>query len=214
MRLVDLSLTFAPGMQGVQFEPRSRFSEKRYNTTMLHLYSHAGTHLDAPLHFIDDGAGVDNVELRRCIGPALLIDLSHKMPSSFITPEDLQPYADRIGVGARLLLRTDWDAHADRDDYRTAFPRISLALAEWLAARAIWLLGVETPSVASLLPENREELIAVHRALLGAGIVIVESLAHLRELRASQVEFIALPLKLRGIDGSPVRAVALDPSAD
>jgi kynurenine formamidase len=214
MGLVDLSLTFVPGMLGVEFEPRSRFAEKRYNTTMLHLYSHTGTHVDAPLHFIDEGKGMEAVDLHKCVGPALVIDLSHKAPSSFITPEDLQPYAERITAGSRLLLRTDWDLRAEHDDYRTHFPRISLALAAWLAARAIWLLGVETPSVASLLPDNREELIAVHSALLGAEIVIVESLARLRDLRGAEVEFIALPLKLAGIDGSPVRAVAFDSAAD
>ena len=214
MRLVDLSLTFMPGMLGVEFEPRSRFAEKRYNTTMLHIYSHSGTHMDAPLHFIDEGMGMESVDLHKCIGPALVIDLSHKAPSSFITPEDLQRDADQITAGSRLLLRTDWDLHADQDDYRTHFPRISLALAAWLAEREIWLLGVETPSVASLLPENREELITVHRALLGAEIVIVESLARLRDLRGAEVEFIALPLKLQAVDGSPVRAVAFDSASD
>ena len=203
---IDLTLTVTPEMRGVEIETRTRFAEDGYNTTNLHLYSHSGTHLDAPLHFMPDGSTLERMPLQKCVGTAVTLNLSHKPPRSLITIADMQPIEDKIGHGSRLLLRTDWDDHAEWPDYRSHFPRISLELAEWLAEKKIWLLGLETPSVASL--QDKKELTEVHQALLKEEIVIVESLSNLR-LLPDEVFFIALPLKIQGGDGSPVRAIAL-----
>lgn len=207
-RIVDLTLTMRPGMRGVDYEVRSTIDGKGWNTTILHLYSHSGTHMDAPFHFIQQGETLDNVVLDRCVGPARVIDLSSVKPRDLITVEHLAPYAQEIGPGTRLLLKTGWSARADTPEYRDQLPRISLALAEWLAEREIALLGVETPAPADV--NNKEELTAVHHALLGAEIVIVEGLANLDALQQKEVTFIALPLKLAGGDGSPVRAIAIE----
>ena len=208
--IVDLSLTLRNGMRGVTMEPHTTITVEGYNTSMLHLYSHAGTHMDAPLHFVPDGNTIDTMDLATCVGQALVVDLSHVTPNSQIFVADLAPSATRIEPGTRLLLRTDWDIQADRDEYRTEMPRISPELAHWLVARGVILLGLETPSVASLRPEMRAELTEVHQILLKAGVVIVESLANLRMLQNDVITFVALPLKLDARDGSPVRAIALD----
>ncbi len=205
-QIIDLTLTHYHGMRGVEIHPNTSTAVEGYNTTNLMLYSHAGTHMDAPRHFLDDGRTIDHLELRKCVGPAQVIDLSHKEPNSFMTVADLNPHADRIGPGSRLLLRTDWSMHAEMDDYRTSFPRISPELAEWLVGRGVWLVGLEMPSVASLL--DKEELTTVHQILLRGEVVIVECLANLDKL-PQEVTFIALPLKIESGDGSPIRAIAI-----
>jgi kynurenine formamidase len=210
MRIIDLSLTLRDGMRGVGFQSATAIPAESYNTTSLSLYSHAGTHMDAPLHFIDGGRTIDHIALEKCFGPAHVFDLTHKPDHSLITVADLEPFARRVTPHSRVLLRTDWDHHAGATDYRTHFPRISLELAEWLVERDIWLLGVQSPSVASLRPEDRQELIDVHQTLLNAEIVIVEGLANLHQIRQAMVQFMALPLKLDGIDGSPTRAIAIE----
>jgi len=207
-KLIDLTLTFADGKRGVSFDRELTLAEDGFNTTTLHIYSHALTHMDSPKHFLEDGYTMEQMNLEKCMGMAEVIDLSHKAPDSLILVEDVISHAERIHEGTRLLLRTDWDSHADIEDYRNQFPRISPELAEWLVERGISLLGVETPSVASLAQENYEELRDVHRTLLSADVVIIESLCNLR-LLPEQVTFIAFPLKLEDCDGSPVRAVAL-----
>ena len=204
-QIIDLSLPVYHGMRGVEIEPNTSLDKEGYTTTKLHLYSHAGTHMDAPRHFLNDGRTMERLELSKCIGPALVIDLTHRGPRDFLTVADLTPYADRIHAGARLLLRTDWSTHAQQPDYRTHFPRISLELAEWLVEQGVWLVGVEMPSVAAL--DIYEELAGVHQTLLRAEIVIVECLADLSAL-PEEVFFIATPLKVQGGDGCPVRAVA------
>lgn len=209
-RFFDLTLTVRHGMRGVAIEPHTRIDPDGYNTTNLHLYSHSGTHIDAPLHFLDGGSTIDRWSLAQLVGPAHVIDLSSVEPHGMHTVADLLPHTAAVTPGCRLLLRTDWSLHADLADYRPDMPRISAALARWLVERQVALVGVETPSVASLRPENKAELTEVHRTLLGGGIVIVESLTNLRELRQQTVEFIALPLKIDGGDGSPVRAIAVE----
>jgi kynurenine formamidase len=194
-------------MRGVEILPNTWLDQEGFNTTKLHLYSHAGTHVDAPRHFLNEGRTLDQVDLNKCIGPARVIDLSDKAANSFITVADLTPHAAKIGQGSRLLLRTDWSRHVDLPDYRTHFPRISAELAHWLVGRGIWLLGLEMPSVASL--QIYEELREVHQILLRGEVVIVECLANLHEL-AEEVYFIATPLKVRQGDGCPVRAIAIE----
>jgi kynurenine formamidase len=207
-RIVDLTLTMRPGMRGVDWRPHSTTAEQGWNTTMLELYSHAGTHCDAPRHFLDDGPTLETLALEKCVGPALVARLAHLPPRALISVADLGPLADRIGPFSRLLLHSGWSTHVDLPDYRSHFPRVSLELAEWLAAKPIALLGVEPPSVADV--NDKAEVTAVHQALLRAGVVIVEGLTNLDQLRRNQVTFVALPLKLEGGDGSPVRAIAIE----
>lgn len=207
-RIVDLSLTFKDGMRGVSFTNAATIATNGYCATNMLLYSHAGTHLDAPAHSIEGGGTIESLDLQKCIGPALVIDMSHKGKDSLLSIADFEPFAERIQAGSRLLVRTDWDLHADLPDYRDSFPRISLELAEWLTKRQIWLLGLETPSIASLT--DKGEMIAVHQMMLQEEIVIVESLSRLRDLEQDEVYFVGLPLKIDKGDGSPIRAIAIE----
>lgn len=213
-RIIDLSVALADGVRGVASDPHSTIATAGYNTTVHHLYSHAGTHMDAPRHFVEAGGTIEDVDLSACVGPAEVIDVSHVGADGLITVADLAPHEARVVVGARLLLRTDWSRHLDQDDYRSHLPRVSLALAQWLVERRVALLGVEPPSVASVREGREVELRDVHRTLLAGGVVIVEGLCNLHELRQARVELIALPLKLQGGDGSPVRAIAIEREAD
>ena len=205
-QIIDLTLTTYHGMRGVEISPNTSTMQEGYNTTLLHLYSHASTHADAPRHFLNDGKTLEAVDLQKCVGPALVIDVTHRAPNDLITVADLGQRAADVMPGSRVLLHTGWSSHAELPDYRTHFPRISRELAHWLVAKGVWLVGVEMPSVASI--QDKVELTEVHQILLGAEIVIVECLTNLHLLPA-EVFLIALPLKIKGGDGSPVRAVAL-----
>ncbi|MEO0560892.1 MAG: cyclase family protein [Chloroflexota bacterium] len=206
-QVVDLTLPFYDGRRGVAYKPELNIADHGFNTTTLQIYSHALTHMDAPKHFLPDGEGIETIPLARCIGPAHVIDLTHVSPNSQITVDDMGDHTGKITEGSRLLLHTGWSTHAEATDYRTQFPRLSLALAQWFVACGVWLIGVEAPSVASLAKENRTELTEVHQTLLRAGVIIVEGLCNLDQL-PPDVEFIALPLNMPDLDGSPVRAVA------
>ncbi len=204
---IDLTLPLENGMRGVQLEPARSVLKDGWNATTLTLYSHCGTHMDAPRHFLADGDGIEQVVLEKCIGPARLIDLTPVQPRELITPDRLGAAARNVGQGARVLLRTDWSHRHGSSAWREELPRIDVSLAHWFVKRGVALVGVEPPSVADV--NDLDELTAVHHILLEAGIVIVEGLTNLDKLRTTDFDLVVLPLRLPGCDGSPVRAVAV-----
>ena len=208
MKIIDLSQPLRDGMRGVEVRTVMQLSVDGWNATSLGLFSHCGTHMDAPRHFLADGKTIDQQALSVCVGPARVIDVAPAAPRQLISVDDLGPAADRIQPGERLLFRTDWHHRHGTPEYRDELPRISIELARWLAERRVALIGVEPPSVADV--NNLEEVTEVHQTLLRASVVIVEGLANLDRLESAQVQFIALPLRIDGGDGSPVRAVAID----
>ncbi|QDT62650.1 Kynurenine formamidase [Stieleria bergensis] len=208
MRIIDLSLPVDHQMPGVSIRSARQLQQDGWNATTLELYSHAGTHMDAPRHFLPDGNTLDQQDLSVLVGPALVVDLSATTPSELIGIQHLADVADRVVPGSRLLLRTDWHQRYGTPAYREELPRISLELAQWMVSREVALLGVEPPSVADV--NQIQELTEVHQTLFRGGVVIVEGLAHLDQIQTSEVQFIALPLKIIGGDGCPVRAIAIE----
>jgi kynurenine formamidase len=209
---VDLSLPIESDMPRFAGTPpvyiahSHRLDVAGFNMRTVTLGTHAGTHLDAPSHFLSEGNAVDELEFERCVGEAFVLDLSHKSALDQITVRDLQEAgaaSDELN-GRRLILRTDWDLRFRTAEYFTDYPALAPQSAEWLAASGIWLLGLDIPSL------HPTEFVTMHEVLLGEDVAIVESLANLRSLSASHIFFSALPLRLAGADGAPVRAVAYD----
>ena len=208
MRVIDLSLSVNEEMPGVEIRTARELARDGWNATTLELYSHSGTHMDAPRHFLPDGDTLDQQDLGVLIGSAIVADLAPAKPRELIGIDHLSAIAESIEPGTRLLLRTDWHKRYGTQAYRHELPRLSLELAQWLVSRGVALVGVEPPSVADV--DNIPELTAVHQTLFRGNIVIVEGLANLDQITAQTVEFIALPLKVIGGDGCPVRAIAIE----
>lgn len=208
-RIIDLTLTLRPGMRGVEFEKLHTVNEHGWNSRLLHLYSHAGTHMDAPLHFAAGDGTIDRIPLEHCFVRAWVIDLTGIKPKELITVGHMGAVTDKVRRGDGLLLKTGWSKHVDQPQYyRDNFPRISQELAEWCVERRVRLLGIEPPSVADV--NSLEEVTLIHRILLSHSIVIVEGLTNLDALREGRVHFCAAPLKIEGGDGSPCRAFAVE----
>ena len=207
-RVVDLSLPIDERLPGAKVEVFKRLETDGWNATNITLYSHCGTHMDAPRHFVPGGDPLEKMDLGACCGPARVLDLTPIQPRELIGVSHLQRWHDVIRPGDRLLLRTDWHRRFGTPAYRNELPRIAPELATWLVERRVALLGVEPPSVADV--NSLEELTVVHQILLGGNVVIVEGLAWLDQLRSDLVEFIALPLRIVGGDGCPVRAIAIE----
>lgn len=206
-QIIDLTLTLKEGMRGVATETTYTVAEHGWNASTYHLYSHAGTHLDAPLHYDVSDKTVEDIPLSQCMGPAWVADVSHIGPKGLITVAHLGDIPNRIAPGDSLLIKTGWSKYHGKPAYREELPRISEELACWCAERNLPMVGVEPPAVAD--PFNREEITQIHRILLGADIVIVEGLTNLDALTRDKVMFCAVPIKIAG-DGAPVRAFAVE----
>lgn len=207
-RIIDLTLSLQNGQRGVSIEPARRIETDGWNATTLHLYSHGGTHMDAPFHFGVTDQTIDQIPLDRCMGPAWVVDLMGIEPRALIGVEAVAPLAEKIAPGDGLILRTGWSERLGDASYRDGLPRVSLELARWCVTHSVRMLGVEPPSVADV--NNIEELTAVHRELLGGGVIIVEGLTHLDQIREQKVTFMAFPMNVAGGDGAPARALAIE----
>jgi arylformamidase len=207
-RIVDLSLSLQPGMRGVEFETRHTLAKDGWNARTLHLYSHCGTHLDAPIHVEATERTIDQISLQQCVGPAWVARIPSVRPKQLLEVADLGLLAAKVEPGDGLLLATGWSRFVLEPRYRDELPRISAGLARWCVDRRVRVLGVEPPSVADI--HNLAEVREIHTILLGGGVLIVEGLTHFEALNSEKVTFVAAPLKLQGGDGSPVRAFAIE----
>ena len=206
-RLLDLThpirdrMPVFPGDPLVTVERLSTVEEKGYALERITLGSHTGTHLDAPAHAISGGKGAEALSLSSLIGPAVVLDFSGKGPDARLTVEDFVPHQARLLPGGRVLLRTDWSDRFGRPEFFTQFPSLTLDAAQWLIDRKIALLGMETPSLST----NQEEGTLLHRMLLGAGMILLESLNNLKQIETTEGELLVCPLLLSGCGGAPCR---------
>ena len=205
---IDLTLPYTSNMPGVAIEMAKTLEQDGWNARTLHLYSHAGTHMDAPTHFGVTEQTIDQLPLTDCMGPAWVVRLPNLPSQHLIRVADLGEVAGQIQAGDSLLLHTGWSQYLHQPKYRDELPRISEELAEWCVAKKIKMLGVEPPSVADV--NNLPEVTRIHQILLGGGVIIIEGLTNLDAIRQERVQLIALPLKIQDGDGAPTRVIALE----
>ncbi len=207
-RVIDLTLPLASGARGVRIEPARRLQTDGWNATTLCLYSHCGTHIDAPVHFGVGAETIDTIAVENLIGLAWVADVRPIAPRALIEPQHLGTIPKGFKPGESLLICTGWSEYYGQVKYWDELPRISAELAQWCVENKVRMLGVEPPSVADV--NNIEELTKIHGILLESGVIVVEGLANLTSLSRPKVTFIALPLKVTGGDGAPARAVAIE----
>ena len=207
MKTIDLTLTYEEGMRGVSFEPARIKALDGWNAKTLHLYSHAGTHMDAPFHFEVNDQTIDQFEVSRFICEAWVIPIDAK-PRQKIKLEDLGVFADLIEQGDGVILQTGWSAYVKENKYREELPGIHEDLAHWFVEKGLNMLAVEPPSIADVM--DMAEVTKIHEILLVGDVIIVEGLTNLDAVSKKKVKLIALPLKIKGGDGAPARVIAME----
>jgi len=209
MRIFDLTLTVTPGMTvwpgdpPVVLERISKMEDgENNNVSRLETSVHAGTHVDAPYHFIADGKTIETLPLDILIGPALVIELPDEI--ALITADVIRSTGLPQGT-ERVLFKTRNSKIWERGEatFQTDFVAVSPDGASLLVEKGVRLVGVDYLSVAPF-----KQSTPTHRILLGAGLVILEG-ANLSGVPAGTYELYCLPLKLGGADGSPTRAVLI-----
>ncbi len=202
MPIHDITLTLCdalpcwPGDTPFQFALAwSKAEGATVNVGQVSTSIHIGTHVDAPFHFDIDGATVDALDLEPFIGPALVVDVRGR---PIIRIEDLEPFD--LSTTPRLLLRTDgW---LDHSRFPESIPVLDRNVPAYLNEQGVILLGLDVPSVDQIDSTDLPN----HRSLGSFGISILESV-DLTRVEPGVYELIALPLKIGGGDGSPVRAI-------
>lgn len=205
-RAIDISVPVQPGMPVYRGNPALRtrrtltLARDGVNLSEYCLGSHTGTHVDAPIHFIEGGAGVDRLDLARFHGPAWVADL--RRVRGAIDRAALEGAAIPRGA-RRVLLRTAnsrlW--HPVRS-FRTDFVYLDPDGARWLRDRGVRLVGIDYLSIEGFQVQGGP----THRLLLGAGIPILEGL-DLYRAAPGRYWMTAAPVRWRNADGAPTRAV-------
>ncbi len=202
---IDISIPLKTGMVHWPGDPEVRVERvlatergDPANVSSIAMGSHTGTHMDPPFHYIPGGTTLDAMPFEATIGPARVIEIED--PES-AKPEELARHD--IKPGERILLKTRNSQRAwSTDNFLADFVFISGPGAEYLAERDIRLIGVDYLSVGGFYADGD----AIHRALLGAGIWIVEGL-NLAGVGPGQYELVCLPIRIQQSDGAPARAV-------
>jgi arylformamidase len=201
--LVDLTRPLAAGMpvypgdpevaiEPVEPAPGVRISRMRLGT-------HSGTHMDAPAHFFPGSPTIDRIPPEQCCGAAVLI---RGRGARVIDARALEPFDAALREARKAVFDTGWSARWGAPGYFIDHPVISEGAARYLVDRSVHLVGIDAPSVDAAP-------YASHRALLGAGAVIVENLANLDRVAAPVFQLWALPLAIAGGDGAPARVFAV-----
>ena len=206
MRTYDVSVPISadlvtwPGDPKIAVERVERMEDgAEANVTRINMSAHSGTHVDAPCHFIEDGASVDQLPIDLLTGRVYVLDLSNEdvINSNILENSSIPPRTRRV-----LFKTRNSDYWARRENqFRTDYVALSADAASFLVDRGVRLVGVDYLSVAPF-----EATGPTHKILLNAGVVIVEGL-DLSQVSQGRYMLYCLPLKIEGADGAPARAI-------
>jgi arylformamidase len=202
---LDISAPLAVGMPTFEGDPpvsvervKSLAAGDVCNLTQLYFGAHSGTHIDAPIHFVDGGAASEAIPLGACLGPAWVVD--GRQLRSTITGSDITALGIPVGE-TRVLIRTSNSELWSDPAFRTDFIGLDGTAASVLVRLGVVLVGIDYLSIAPF-----REPTPTHLALLGNGVVVLEGL-DLRAVEPGPYDMVCLPIRLVGSDGAPARAI-------
>ncbi len=211
MTVIDLTHTICPdmpvypGTNPPTLVPANTIESDGFRETVLTMYSHTGTHTDAPAHLISDGITLDRFPASQFVGAAMVLDCtnlsnSHEIPLSLI-----KQYENELADIDFLLFYTGWDKFWGSDKYFNSYPCLTNEAADYIHSLKLKGIGVDAISIDPVgVP------LANHKTFLrDNNFVIVENLTNLGKIGNKPFLFVSLPLKHTDADGAPTRAVAV-----
>ena len=203
-KLLDVSVPLAQGLPTYPGNPEFELhAVKRIadggssNVSRMVLGTHTGTHVDAPRHFIDDGAGVDMLPLNLLIGRARVVEIGRRGP---INAGDLE--AEGLREDLRVLFKTSNSAFWNSDVFHEDYTHLSETGARYLVEQGVKVVGLDYLSIEQFKKPGAP----AHKALLSNGVIIIEGL-NLADAEPGMYEMYCLPLRVAGGDGAPARVV-------
>jgi arylformamidase len=176
----------------------------------VHMRLHAGSHVDAPEHFVKGGKQIHELPLETFFGPAVVADLRHRMPGGGITGIDLElTCGSYLQTGDRVLLRTDCNVDYDGSmEWQKRSPYLTNDAIDWCLKHKVPVVGFDMYHGADAPGSN--VVFNTSRRFQEAGVVTMPYLKNLGAIGKKRVTLIALPLKMIGVEASPIRAVVLE----
>jgi arylformamidase len=203
-KIYDISMTIQDGMQVYknkeEKKPKiynsSNFQTGRSHESKIDIDVHCGTHVDAPLHMLEDGATIETIGLERLVGMARVLDLTHVQDG--VSREDLEAHGLQRGEWVLLKTRNSFS-----DEFDPEFVYVKEDGARYLIESGVMGVGVDGLGIERAQPEY-----TTHRPLFRNNVVVVEGL-RLKDVSPGSYFMVIAPLKLTGIDGAPARALLI-----
>lgn len=211
MNVIDLTYVISPdmpvypGTEGPKLSPANTYEKDGFKETLLSMYSHTGTHMDAPAHLFAHCSTLDVLPADRFVGTAAVIPCTDVGEGGKITMEHVSrnPNAEQADF---LLFYTGWGRFWGKPEYFGDYPCVTAEVVDFLIRTDKKGIGLDTIGLDPIADAN----LTLHRQLLTTDkTVIIENLNNLDKLPGGLFTFCALPLRYRDADGSPIRAVAL-----
>ena len=210
MKIIDLSHTISPGMpvypgtEPPTFVPACSLEDLGFVEKKITLYSHTGTHMDAPAHILDGPKTLDQLPADYFMGKSAVLDVTGT-EDPLIERPIIEPYGAVLEEIHCVLLRTGWSSHWGTESYYQGYPVLSFEAARWIADFGLKGLGVAAISLDGV----GSTAFPVHATLFEHDMVVIENLTNLESLPSAGFMLSCFPLKIEDADGSPIRAVAI-----
>lgn len=212
MKIIDLTHTISedmpvyPGTEGPKLEIATTYEEFGFKETRLNMYSHTGTHMDAPAHIFKNRTSLDIFAIEQFVGKAFVIDCIELKEGQNITMDFIERVRDKADKAEFLLFHTGWDKRWGDSSYFGDYPCITHEVADYLIHSRKKGVGLDVIGIDPIADEN----LTIHKRLFeNTDIVVIENLTNLNEVGDGLFTFCALPLKFKDADGAPIRAVAI-----
>jgi len=209
--MIDLShiihpaMPVYPGDEPPNFKKVATIEKEGYEETKIKLYSHTGTHIDAPGHMLKHGNFLENIEIDSFFGEAIILNFD-KRKNLLINLDSLLQHQDKINKVEFVIIKTGWSTYWGQNQYYENYPHLSKGAAEWLSKFNLKGIGIDAISIDRSDTKN----FIVHKTLLAKNIIIIENLTNLDSVKNNYFMLSVLPLKYKNADGSPVRAIAIE----
>ncbi len=203
--LIHSEMPVFPGTEQPIFEKANTLENDGFEEAKFTMYTHTGTHIDAPAHMLNNGYCLDDLEIEHFIGNAVVLDFSDK-EMTVIDVNSLKPYEEKIKNVEFIIIKTGWSKYWGDKKYYEDFPSLSEEAAQWLSELNLKGIGIDAISIDAI----NSTTFAVHKILLSKKIIIIENLTNLDFISEEYFILSILPLKNKDADGSPVRAISIE----
>lgn len=194
-----------PGSPLPKFITWTKMDVHNYDSEVIFMSTHTGTHMDAPSHFARDVSSIDKIAVSRFISKAILIKIK-KGSDQLITASEIETSNVSIMEGDTIVFSTLWENEVDKDYFFSHSPGLAEDAAKYLVNKKVNAVCIDSPSI----DRGSDNNYPVHKILLSKEILVVENLCNLSKLNRQYFTLIITPLKLFGASGSPIRAIAVD----
>ncbi|MGL6106737.1 cyclase family protein [Romboutsia sp.] len=207
MKIFDLTHTLTNDMpvyskpNGPHIKKVATIEANGYEETFLSMFSHNGTHIDSTKHMDKNGETLDDLDIDKFVGNAILIDVTNKEK---IELEYLKEYEEKIQNCDFIIFKSGWSEYWGEEKYYEKYPTLTIQAATYIAQTPIKGIGMDMLSVDGYDSVDFN----IHKILFKGKKLIVENLTNLKAL-PSEFLFVATPLKFNNADGSPVRAIGI-----